>query len=109
MRKIRKYKPTCTRLNHEFVPLPFEAAGGFGKEVMRFLKHCQGKAGKNYTTLTRHHTNWTSSSFSRRWAQRLSVCLHRSNARMVLQAPHNRRTRERNMIAPAGGDVEGSG
>jgi hypothetical protein len=105
-RKIRKYKPDCDRLKHEFVPLPFESTGGFGTEVMRFLKHCQGKAGKDYTNLTRHHTTWSSSSFSRRWAQRLSVCLHRANARIFLRAPDLLHTKQRSAMAPAGGDVE---
>ena len=103
-RKISKYKVACAAINHSFVPVPIESTGAMGLEMLRFVRACQGKAGKKYCSYSHHVTTWMSNSFSKYWVQRLSINLHRSNARAILAWQRSLVARLQELAATGGGD-----
>ena len=68
---------------HRFIPLGFEAGGGFGQATLDFLQELVETAGEQSSADLYH---WSAMVFGEHWGQRLSLVLARGQADLVLGA-----------------------
>ena len=68
---------------HQFVPLGFEAGGGFGPATLQFLQEIETVASQQSSADLYH---WSAMMWGEHWRQRLSLELARGQASLVLEA-----------------------
>ena len=86
--KTTRYGDRATQIHHAFIPMVFETFGAFGPQLNQFLKSIAGRAlhGSAQTYRTQ---------LIRFWRVRLSACLQRANARLILSKANRIRSRSR--------------
>jgi hypothetical protein len=102
-RKIRRYGEAANRMHHHFSPFAFETYGASGPTFTAYLKSIAARY--------QHSVSWGSNTDStdrsaiiRFWRTKISCCLQRSNAKLIISKANRIQSRSRQGPAPPGPD-----
>ena len=91
--KIRKYGDRVAQLRQQFLPFVLETFGAMGPMLDTYLKKLAHRASRD-SMLTQR------AQLIRCWRTKISACLQRANARLILSKSHRVRARLRQGTAP---------
>jgi hypothetical protein len=102
-RKIRKYGRAARENGHRFIPLAIETYGALGKEMDKKLKSLATK----YTrSISNQYTDITArSTLMRYWRARISCCLQRANAKLIISKSNRIKANSRSAPQPNAPDL----
>jgi hypothetical protein len=86
--KIRKYGQRANQMQHHFIPLVLETFGAFGPKFSAFLKSLAHRASQGLAVHNR-------AQIIRYWRMKISACLQRANARLIISKANRIRCRTR--------------
>jgi hypothetical protein len=103
-RKIRKYGDIVRRMHNAFSPFAFETFGASGPFFTKYLKQLASR--HFYILLGNNDADITARSvLVRYWRTKISCCLQRANARLLLSKANRVRTRTRQGTPPNAPDL----
>ena len=103
-RKIRRYGETIRLMRHEFAPLAFETYGATGPIFTKYLKRL---ASRHFQFISLNYETDISarSTLVRYWRTRISCCLQKANARLLISKANRVRANMRQGTPPHAPDL----
>lgn len=103
-RKIRKYGETVRRMRNVFIPLALETYGATGPAVTRALQRLATRYFQS-NTCGNDPESTARSTLMRYWRTKISCCLQRANARLLLSKANRVRAHTRQTAPPNAPDL----
>ena len=91
--KTNRYGNRAAQIHHSFIPMVFETFGAFGPQLNTFLKGVAGRAIHGSAQTYR-------SQLIRFWRMKLSACLQKANARLIISKANRIRSLTRQGTHP---------
>jgi hypothetical protein len=92
-KKIRKYGSRSNQINHQFIPMVLETFGAYGPRFSNYLKSIANQINQSISINQK-------AQLIRYWRMKISACLQRANARLIINKAHRVRSRLRQAPAP---------
>ena len=98
-RKFRRYGEVSRQMHHKFLPFAFETFGASGPAFDKFLKQLATRHQQNVAWHTDNDLT-TRSLLIRYWRTKISCCLQRANARLLIHKADRVRANVRQGTSP---------
>ena len=82
-KKIAKYSASAREINHKFIPMAIETYGSMGTPITTFLKESATRYFQQISP-DRETTHTARSTLIRYWRVKISTCLQRANAKLLI-------------------------
>ena len=98
-RKVRRYGEVTQQMHHKFLPIAFETFGATGPAFDKFLKQLATRHQQNIGWSTDNDMT-TRSLLIRYWRTKISCCLQRANAKLLIHKANRVRASTRQGTPP---------
>ena len=102
-RKIRRYERAASAMSHKFIPLAIETFGALGKRIDKMLKDL---ANRYFRSIQNQDPEFNAKSvLMRYWRSKISCCLQKANAKLLISKENRIRANTRQGTPPNAPDL----